>query len=193
MTDIAVKSAFCMQDLIRIACNSTVQNCMCSTLQQLLKIMDCYGTGTSFAFTIFASLSHVAFLRVRPAAVSSFESKFKQRQRETCLHTVDVARRFDGDNVGVGCEDLVQNRTVILAFHILVILQWYDVFERERLSSHRVLVELSDICEDVAEIIHCPIRSASLQINARLNLRCSCCLLSLLLLVFSSCCCSHCL
>ena len=75
----------------------------------------------------------------------------------THLIAVDVSGWLDGNDVGVRCEDLVQHRTMILTFIILVVMQGNDVLECQRLSCNWMLMELSNVGVDVAQIIHCSI------------------------------------
>ena len=75
----------------------------------------------------------------------------------THLIAIDVSGWLDGDDVGVRCEDLVQHRTMILTFIILVVMQGNDVLECQRLSCNWMLMELSNVGVDVAQIIHCSI------------------------------------
>ena len=64
--------------------------------------------------------------------------------------------------MGVSREHFVENWAVILAFIVLVVLQRNDVLECERLSCHRMLMELPDVGVDITKIIYCPVGCAGL-------------------------------
>ena len=81
------------------------------------------------------------------------------------LIAVHVAGGADGHNMSTLREHLVQDRAVVLAVRVLVERERHDVSQRERLSCHRMPVELLDVVDDVDNIVHGPIQRACLQVT----------------------------
>lgn len=110
------------------------------------------------------------------------------RPASTHLPGIHISTGLDGHDVSVLSEDLAEHRILELALCILVEGQLCQVTQVQRRSGDRVLVELLDVGDDVAEVKDCAVcraglSSASLQSSAVdsgcfLNCLCKCLLVN---------------